>query len=668
MKKVLLVLFLLTLGALVFAATGDVNNDGNINIVDALLTAQYFVGLPVSNFDASMADVNADGSVDIIDGLLIAQYYVGILSSFPADADSPPPTDVPTPAVSTPAPTAAGTSAPTAAGTSLPGVTGPPTVTLPPGVTNPPVTTPVPGVTSSPLTPPPTTETGLEAGYADDNKEFNSFLAFLDEFSYVNHYEMMIYERIIFHIQDQDGQSLHNAKVEVYNDLEELVCEGISYADGSYMFFPAEYGTDENYNVTITFQDYTKEIMVDRRGVRNIDVVFDLTRPYYSNVPLDMVFILDTTGSMGEEITQLKNTIGIINQTLSTLSTSPLVRYGMVQFRDRGDAQSSYLTKVVPLTENLDDFQTALNQVTASGGGDKPEDLEQALEDTMNEMVWNTDGIRLGWIITDAAPKLYVDETYKYVDAARDAHKAGIKFFSIGCGGLDVPGEYALRQLSQYTSAKYIFLTYGETGPSEGGVPGSVSHHTGDDFETDKLESIVLHFAEEELSYLTDEPPVAGEDYFEAIKVDDETAEETLTKLFDMATGQLLDYSGIGIEEGTVADNLPILTIDGELTPEGEYFSDLMNASLAENTTLSMVEDQDLQTILAELELQMSDLLDDNYAVEVGAYSEADVMFSSTLTTDETGYTIVMKLLRVETAEILGQVTAKIAPELGPTS
>jgi hypothetical protein len=135
-----------------------------------------------------------------------------------------------------------------------------------------------------------------------------------------------------------------------------------------------------------------------------------------------------------------------------------------------------------------------------------------------------------------------------------------------------------------------------------------------------------------------------------------------------MATAQLIDYSGISIEEGTDATYLPVLTTGGEYTPDGEYFTDLLTASLSENTILNMVEAEDLQTVLAGLGIQMSDLLDDNYAVEVGDYSGAEVMFCSTLTTDDTGYEIVMKLLRVETAEVLGTVTAKIALELGPTS
>ena len=80
-----------------------------------------------------------------------------------------------------------------------------------------------------------------------------------------------------------------------------------------------------------------------------------------------------------------------------------------------------------------------------------------------------------------------------------------------------------------------------------------------------------------------------------------------------------------------------------------------------------MVEAQDLQLILADLGLMMSDLVDAANAVAVGAYSEAEVMICSTLNTDATGYEIIMKLLRVETSEVLGLVTAKIALELGPT-
>ncbi len=60
---------------------GDVNGNGSVDIVDALLCAQYYVGLNPGNFIVACGDVNCSGTVDIVDALRVAQYYVGLISS-----------------------------------------------------------------------------------------------------------------------------------------------------------------------------------------------------------------------------------------------------------------------------------------------------------------------------------------------------------------------------------------------------------------------------------------------------------------------------------------------------------------------------------------------------------------------------------------------------------
>ncbi len=80
---------------------GDVNGDNNVTIVDALVIAQYYVGLSPNPFNASVADVNCDGSISIVDALAIAQYYVGLTSSLPCS-------NTPTPAAATPTPVTTG--------------------------------------------------------------------------------------------------------------------------------------------------------------------------------------------------------------------------------------------------------------------------------------------------------------------------------------------------------------------------------------------------------------------------------------------------------------------------------------------------------------------------------------------------------------------------------
>jgi hypothetical protein len=64
---------------------GDVNADGKINIIDALLVAQYYVNIIPDDFIEEAADVNASGGINIIDALLIAQKYVGTIDSFPGE-------------------------------------------------------------------------------------------------------------------------------------------------------------------------------------------------------------------------------------------------------------------------------------------------------------------------------------------------------------------------------------------------------------------------------------------------------------------------------------------------------------------------------------------------------------------------------------------------------
>jgi hypothetical protein len=73
---------------------GDANRDNSVNIVDALLIAQYYVGLNPSPFYSAQADVNCDGSVSIVDALVVAQYYVGLIAA-PVCSSTVQPTTVP---------------------------------------------------------------------------------------------------------------------------------------------------------------------------------------------------------------------------------------------------------------------------------------------------------------------------------------------------------------------------------------------------------------------------------------------------------------------------------------------------------------------------------------------------------------------------------------------
>ena len=507
---------------------------------------------------------------------------------------------------------------------------------------------------------------GLKAGFADDNKQFNYFVKFVSEYGpTVNHIPLPIEERIIVNVRDSEGKSIPNAEVRVLAAQGQILSRGLTYADGSFLVFPAAYGAEQSYSVEIVYNQQRQRISLDRYGRREIDVVFNSPRARLSRVPLDLLFVLDTTGSMGEEIQRLKTTIELINLNLSSLSTSPRVRFGMVLYKDRGD---EYVTRVVPFTEDLQAFQSSLDQVEASGGGDTPEDLQAALQEAM-KMSWNRGGVRLAFVVTDAPPHLDYGQGYNYARAAEEAKEKGIKFFSVGTGGLDLLGEVVLRQIAQYTSAKYIFLTYGETGESEGGAPGSVSHHTGANYQTDKLEAIIIRFAKEELSHISDQPLEAEEEYFSADKIGGEQREETLNKLFSMAISQLIDYSSVRIGRGTAAAVLPLSPAQSGLDLDSEYFTEQLILSFGNNEQFRelfrIVERKDLQSILAELELQLSDLAEEQGAAQVGELMGAELLIIGKLYSTGKGYELFLKLLRVETGEVLSVTKAILDKGLG---
>ncbi|HEC91624.1 MAG TPA: VWA domain-containing protein, partial [Candidatus Atribacteria bacterium] len=221
-------------------------------------------------------------------------------------------------------------------------------------------------------------DSGLKAGFADDNKQFNYFINFLNKYkNRVKHYPINITERIILKIFDKNQKPIPNVKVAVYSTANKLLCRGLTYSDGTFLFFPSQYAKNiKKYKIKLTYLQNKKEFVISRYEKRKHNISFNIERKKYKHIPLDILFIFDTTGSMGEEINRLKATLELIYINLEALKIKPKLRFGMVLYRDKLD---EYITKVIPLTENLEKFRKEINKIEADGGGDTPEDLQSAL-------------------------------------------------------------------------------------------------------------------------------------------------------------------------------------------------------------------------------------------------------------------------------------------------
>ena len=117
-------------------------------------------------------------------------------------------------------------------------------------------------------------------------------------------------------------------------------------------------------------------------------------------------------------------------------ASHPSVRVGLVAYRDRGD---EYVTKVLPLTNDLDQVYSTLMSYRAAGGGDTPEDVRRALADGVHKAGWSprTQGIaQIIFLVGDAPPHNdYQDEPDTATTTAA-AVKAGMIVNTIQCGNL----------------------------------------------------------------------------------------------------------------------------------------------------------------------------------------------------------------------------------------
>ncbi len=152
-----------------------------------------------------------------------------------------------------------------------------------------------------------------------------------------------------------------------------------------------------------------------------------------SEARIDVVFVLDTTGSMGGLIDGAKRKIWSIANAMASAKPSPRIRVGLVAYRDRGD---EYITKLTPLSDDLDAVYSDLMKLSAAGGGDFPESVNQALHEAVTKFEWNKEPrtLRLMYLVGDAPPHMDYDNDTKYTETCKAAAAAGITVNTIQCG------------------------------------------------------------------------------------------------------------------------------------------------------------------------------------------------------------------------------------------
>jgi hypothetical protein len=155
--------------------------------------------------------------------------------------------------------------------------------------------------------------------------------------------------------------------------------------------------------------------------------------PNHGTPVVEAVFVLDTTGSMSGLLQAAKDRIWSIASTMATAEPQPQLRIGLVAYRDRGD---DYVTKVIGLSADLDLVHAELFQLTANGGGDGPEHVNQALHDAVHRIDWSEgqNVYRTVFLVGDAPPHMDYQDDVKYPETLTEAKRRGIHVNALQAG------------------------------------------------------------------------------------------------------------------------------------------------------------------------------------------------------------------------------------------
>ncbi|WP_219213685.1 vWA domain-containing protein [Variovorax boronicumulans] len=337
----------------------------------------------------------------------------------------------------------------------------------------------------------------VTAGMVDDNADFGEYLRFRDR-TQVTHRARDVRQRYLLQVRNARGAVVPDAEVAVRAPGGAAMWARTD-AGGRAWLHPDAFDPNASqvYEIAVRKNGRQAGGFLQRGQKSAVDIVLaDDAAP--ARARLDLVFLIDATGSMADEIGRLKSTLRTIASEVAQLPSRPDTCFGLVAYRDKGDA---FLLRSHDFTNDLDAFQGVLNALQANGGGDYPEAMNEALHETVHTLSWRGSGAtRMVVLLADAPPHLDYGGP-QYDDDMLVALGKGIKVFSVGASGLDKQGEYIQRQIAQYTGGRFVFLTYKDAErPSSG--PGRETVHDVGNYSVQTLDRLIVRLVTEELDKL----------------------------------------------------------------------------------------------------------------------------------------------------------------------
>ena len=209
----------------------------------------------------------------------------------------------------------------------------------------------------------------------------------------------------------------------------------------------------QQYEVEISYVDDNDFAQKVTRTVKDGDTI-DLEKTDFTSNNLELMFVVDATGSMGDEMDYLKAEIDNVIGTVKEKNANANIRLATMVYRDQGD---EYVTRYSDFSTDIEMQRDWLSGQYARGGGDTPEAVHTALKEAIEQKQWSPNATKLLFHVADAPA--HNRDLQQWNSSVLKAAEEGIKIISVASSGIGVDTEYYFRSQSILTGGQYVFLT-----------------------------------------------------------------------------------------------------------------------------------------------------------------------------------------------------------------
>ncbi len=289
--------------------------------------------------------------------------------------------------------------------------------------------------------------------------------------------------RISVNLQNSSGENLKNISVELLDGSNKVLWTSKTDNSGKAELFPRLTHNNEidieqlkirvNTTIFTGIQSYSQ-------GINNLILNVSQT----ISKKCDIAFVVDATGSMGDELEFLK--VELIDVIGSVKSANPdaTINLGAVYYRDTED---EFVTRISDFSTDVNHTVNFIRNQSANGGGDFPEAVHTALDKAINNLQWSSTATsRIIFLVLDAPPHYENQIVTKIHTLIASAASKGIKIIPVTASGIDKETEFLMRYMSIATNGTYVFIT------NDSGIGGDHLKPTVGEYEVELLNELIV--------------------------------------------------------------------------------------------------------------------------------------------------------------------------------